>query len=156
MEAASDLKMLDITYDGQRRLIEPYSLAFKRRKDGFGQEYFYAFDTTGGRSSGPGLKTFLHPKIQGLAIAEQAFEPRYPIELGKAGEFAAKTYFGGNGGFSTRITRSVLRTTARHVYLVECSYCGKRFPRKRYSTRLRPHKDQHGNPCYGRSGYIAY
>jgi predicted nucleotidyltransferase component of viral defense system len=156
MEAASDLKMLDITYDGQRRLVEPYSLAFKRRKDGFGQEYFYAFDTTGGRSSGPGLKTFLHPKIQGLAIADQAFEPRYPIELGKAGEFAAKTYFGGSGGFSTRTTRSVVRRTARHVYLVECSYCAKRFPRKRYSTRLRPHKDQHGNPCYGRSGYIAY
>jgi endogenous inhibitor of DNA gyrase (YacG/DUF329 family) len=26
------------------------------------------------------------------------------------------------------------------VYLVECSYCGKRFPRKRYSTKLRRHK----------------
>jgi hypothetical protein len=155
MEAASDLKMLDITYDGQRRLVEPYSLAFKRRKDGFGQEYFYAFDTTGGRSSGPGLKTFLHPKIQALAIAEEPFEPRYPIELGKSGEFAGKTYFGG-GGFRTGTFRIPRRTRTTHVYLVECSYCGKRFPRKRYSTRLRPHKDQHGNKCYGRSGYIAY
>jgi predicted nucleotidyltransferase component of viral defense system len=155
MEAASDLKMLDVTYDGQRRLIEPYSLAFKRRKDGFGQEYFYAFDTTGGRSSGPGLKSFLHPKIQALAVAERSFEPRYPIELGKAGEFAGKTYFGG-GGFTAMSFRSSVRRATSHVYLVECSYCGKRFPRKRYSTRLRPHKDQHGNQCYGRSGYIAY
>jgi hypothetical protein len=155
MEAASDLKMLDITYDGQRRLIEPYSLAFKRRKDGFGQEYFYAFDTTGGRSSGPGLKSFLHPKIQALAVAERLFEPRYPIELGKAGEFAGKTYFGG-GGFRTTSFRQLARTATARVYLVECSYCGKRFPRKRYSTRLRPHKDQHGNQCYGRSGYFAY
>ena len=155
MEAASDLRMLDITYDGQRRLVEPYSLAFKRRKDGFGQEYFYAFDTTGGRSTGPGLKTFLHPKIQALAIAEQTFEPRFPIELGKAGEFVGKTYFGG-AGFRVSTSGISRRARTTHVYLVECSYCGKRFPRKRYSTRLRPHKDQHGNKCYGRSGYIAY
>lgn len=156
MEAASDLRMLDMTYDGQRRLIEPYSLVFKRRKDGFGQEYFYAFDTTGGRSSGPGLKSFLHPKIQAMTVAEQSFEPRLPIELGKAGEFAGKSYFGGGSGTRVGTFAMPRRTRSTHVYLVECSYCGKRFPRKRYSTRLRPHKDQHGNQCYGRSGYIAY
>ena len=155
MEAASNLTMLDITYDGHRRAIEPYSLVFKRRKDGFGQEYFYAFDRTGGRTSGPGMKTFLHPKIQSLASTDQRFEPRFPMELGKAGEFAGKSYFG--SGFRTSSVRHapVRRSTAR-VYLVECSYCGKRFPRKRYSTRLRRHKDQYGNSCYGRSGYIAY
>lgn len=156
MEAASDLRMLEMTYDGQRRLIEPYSLVFKRRKDGFGQEYFYAFDTTGGRSTGPGLKSFLHPKIQAMAVAEQSFEPRLPIELGKAGEFAGKSYFGGGGGMRTGTFAAVRRSRSTHVYLVECSYCGKRFPRKRYNTRLRPHKDQHGNRCYGRSGYFAY
>ena len=94
-------------------------------------------------------------KIQALAVAERAFEPRYPVELGKAGEFAGKTYFGGSG-FRTMSFRSSVRSATSHVYLVECSYCGKRFPRKRYSTRLRPHKDQRGNQCYGRSGYIAY
>jgi predicted nucleotidyltransferase component of viral defense system len=154
MEAASDLRMLDMTYDGQRRLVEPYSLVFKRRRDGFGQEYFYAVDTTGGRSTGPGLKTFLHSKIQALSIAEQSFEPRLPVELGKAGEFAGKTYFGGGVFHSGTVRFS--RPNSRPIHLVECSYCGKRFPRKRYSTRLRPHKDQHGNRCYGRSGYIAY
>jgi hypothetical protein len=128
---------------------------FKRRKDGFGQEYFYAYDRTGGRTSGPALKSFLHPKIQALATTEERFEPRLPVELGKAGEFTGKTFFGGNyrASFSTRV-RS--RTGTTRVYLVECSYCGKRFPRKRYNTRLRPHKDQYGNACYGRSGYIAY
>jgi predicted nucleotidyltransferase component of viral defense system len=155
MQGASDLTLLDITYDNQRRLIEPYSLVFKRRRDGFGQEYFYAYDRTGGRTSGPGIKTFLHPKIQSLANTAERFEPRFPIELGKAGEFAGKGYFG--GGFrraSVRSQRSPNRTG--RVYIVECSYCGKRFPRKRYSTRLRSHKDQYGNQCFGRSGYIAY
>jgi hypothetical protein len=95
MEAANDLTVLDITYDGRRRQIEPYSLVFKRRKDGFGQEYLYAYDRTGGRTSGPGLKSFLHPKIQALTTTEERFEPRLPVELGKAGEFTSKTYFGG-------------------------------------------------------------
>jgi len=155
MEAANNLTVLDIAYDGRRRQIEPYSLVFKRRKDGFGQEYFYAYDRTGGRTSGPGLKSFLHPKIQALMTTEERFEPRLPVELGKAGEFTSKAYFGGSFriGFSTRAHR---RTSTARLYLVECSYCGKRFPRKRYSTRLRPHKDQYGNDCYGRSGYIAY
>jgi hypothetical protein len=98
MQAASDLTTLDITYDGQRRLIEPYALSFKRRKDGFGQEYFYAYDQTGGRTTGPGIKTFLHPRIQSLARTDQRFEPRFPVELGKAGEFAGKTFFGAASG----------------------------------------------------------
>jgi hypothetical protein len=155
MQAARDLTLLDITYDGRRRLIEPYSLAFKRRRDGFGQEYFYAYDRTGGRSTGPGIKTFLHPKIQALANTDQRFEPRLPVELGKAGEFAGKSYFGGSG-FKPSSARGRARSPAARVYLVECAYCGKRFPRKHYSTRLRRHKDQYGNVCYGRSGYIAY
>jgi len=155
MQAASDLTLLDITYDGRRRLVEPYSLAFKRRKDGFGQEYFYAYDQTGGRATGPGIKTFLHPKIQSLTNTDQPFEPRLPVELGKAGEFAGKTYFG-RGFRSTSVRSTRVRTRATRVYIVECSYCRKRFPRKRYSTRLRSHKDQYGNQCYGRSGYIAY
>jgi predicted nucleotidyltransferase component of viral defense system len=155
MQAASDLTLLDITYDGRRRLVEPYSLVFKRRKDGFGQEYFYAYDQTGGRTTGPGIKTFLHPKIQSLAKTDQAFEPRLPVELGKAGEFAGKTYFG--AGFRTALARNTrVRTRTSRVYIVECSYCGKRFTRKRYSTRLRRHKDRYGNSCFGRSGYIAY
>jgi hypothetical protein len=154
MQAASNLTALDITYDGQRRLVEPYSLVFKRRKDGFGQEYFYAYDQTGGRTAGPGIKTFLHSKIQSLAHTDRHFEPRFPVELGKAGEFAGKTYFGAGFRTSSSSPSHAGRTT--RVYLVECSYCGKRFPRKRYSTRLRPHKDQYGNRYYGRSDYIAY
>jgi predicted nucleotidyltransferase component of viral defense system len=154
MQAANDLTLLDITYEWRRRLVEPYSLAFKRRKDGFGQEYFYVYDRTGGRSTGPGIKTFLHPKIQALANTDQRFEPREPVQLSKAGEFAGKSYFGG-GGFKSSTARSRSRSTAGRVHLVECAYCGKRFPRKRYSTRLRRHKDRYGNVCYGRSGYLV-
>jgi hypothetical protein len=90
-----------------------------------------------------------------MSVAEQSFEPRLPIELGKAGEYAGKSYFGG-GGLRATTFAVARRTRSTHIYLVECSYCGKRFPRKRYNTRLRPHKDPRGNKCYGRSGYFAY
>jgi hypothetical protein len=155
MEAANNRTLLELVYDGQRRMVEPYSLVFKRRKDGFGQEYFYAWDQTGGRTSGPGIKTFLHPKVQSLKLTDQNFDPRLPIELGKAGEFSGKTYFG-KPFTAARFPRISSRRSNARVYIVECSYCGKRFPRKRYSARLRAHKDSYGNPCYGRSGYIAY
>ena len=154
MEAASNLTLIQLTYDGYTRRVEPYSLVFKRRKDGFGQEYFYAFDQTGG-SSGPGIKAFLHPKIQGLKNTDIPFEPRLPVELSRAGEFAAKSYFGSPfGRFTQRVQR--IPSYMSRVYIVECAYCRRRFPRKKYSTRLRPHKDNYGNLCYGRSGFIAY
>jgi hypothetical protein len=50
-------------------------LSFKRRGDGLGQEYFYAWDQTGGRSSGPGIKTFLDYDIQDLQPTDEIFEP---------------------------------------------------------------------------------
>ena len=156
MDAASNLTLLELVYDGIPRSVEPYSLVFKRRKtDGFGQEYFYGYDRTGGRASGPGLKTFLHPKIQGITNTTTTFEPRFRVELSKAGEFAGKTYFGSAFGTAIR-SYGRPRTATSRIYIVECSYCGKRFPRKKYSTRIRVHKDKYGNSCFGRSGFIAY
>jgi hypothetical protein len=154
MQAASNLATLDITYDGQRRLVEHHSLAFKRRKVGFGQEYSYACDKTGGLTTGPDLKTFLHPKIQSLANTDQGFEPRMPVELGKAGEFAGKTYFG--SGLRTRAftPRSRARTT-RDISSNVLTVAGV-FPANVTAPGSAPHKDQYGNQCYGRSGYIAY
>jgi len=158
MESASNSTLLELVYDdGHPRIVEPYSLTFKSRKDGFGQEYFYAYDRTEGRTSGPGIKTFLHSKIRSITPTSVTFEPRLPVELSRAGEFGVKTYFGSTFGGTIRIPRiSRSAGTSSRIYLVECSYCRKRFPRKKYSTRLRRHKDRYGNVCHGRSGFIAY
>lgn len=153
MEAASNLTLLELTYDGHQRLVEPYSLVFKRRKtDGFGQEYFYVYDRTGGRTSGPGIKSLFHYKIKQIKNTTVTFEPRVPVELSRAGEFAGKTFFGS----SSRLRARRISSSSEHIYVVECSYCGKRFPRKKYNARVRKHTDTYGNPCYGRSGFIAY
>lgn len=153
MAAASNLTLLELVYEGRKRLVEGYSLVFKRRKDGVGQEYFYAYDTTGGRTSGPGIKTFLHSRIGLINNTDIKFVPRFPVELSRSGELFGKSYF--SSSFGGRRLRGG-SGFGGHVYLVECAYCGKQFPRKKYSTRLRPHKDSDGYACFGRSGYIAY
>ena len=56
LQAGSEMRLLRVTYDGHSRLVEPYSLRYKRRKDGHAEEYLYVWDRTGGRSSGPGLE----------------------------------------------------------------------------------------------------
>ncbi len=158
LDAGSNFNLLEIVYDHHRRIVEPYALTFKIRKsDGFGQEYFFAYDRTGGQSSGPGIKTFLHTKITDIKATNERFEPRFPVELSKAGEFGGRTYFGSPFPTVATTRRPIIRRRqTRRIYMVECSYCRKRFPRARYSTRLRRRKDKYGNQCYGRSGYIAY
>jgi hypothetical protein len=134
--------------------VEPYSLAYKQRKDGHREEYFYVWDRTGGHSSGPGLKTLLNHKIQDLEVTKNQFEPRYPIELAKAGEQVGRGYFSGPGFGGRRGSRT---TTLRRGwrYTVECSYCSRRFKRMRRDSVLKPHKDGYGNDCFSRRGMIV-
>lgn len=150
MEAGYAMTCLDVVYDGVRRLVEPYCLVYKTRRDGVSREYLYVYDQTGGRSSGPGIKSLVHPNIESLQNTEQQFHPRFEVELRKAGEMLTSSYFARPAGRSTGTTAAW-----EYRYTVECPYCGKRFKRKKYSTKLNPHKDTYGNRCYGRNGYIV-
>lgn len=164
MDAGEKRVLLWIRYDGVERLVEPYALAYKRRRtDGMASEYFYVWDQTGGRSSGPGLKSLFHHKIAQMDLTETTFEPRYPMELAKAGERASKEYFGREfvgarreGLVSRPRTRAAARSAYGMVYRVECPYCQKQFSRSTTSTALKPHKDANGYPCAGRNGYRVY
>jgi hypothetical protein len=159
IDAGAARTLLAITYDGIRREVEPYALAFKQRTDGHAEEYFYAWDRTGGRTTGPGIKTFVSSKMQRLEVLTEAFEPRFDIELSKAGEQRDKSYF--SKPFATG-THSVSRPAAirrphrpRWVYVIQCGYCGRRFSRLRHNVRLNEHKDGFGNRCYGRVGMVV-
>jgi len=94
IEAASDFRLVRLTYDGVPRLVEPYSLAFKRRRDGVAQEYFYGWDQTGGRRSGPGIKAFLQGGVQGLEVTDETFQPRFEVELRRAGDRDSDRFLG--------------------------------------------------------------
>jgi predicted nucleotidyltransferase component of viral defense system len=160
MDAAREQKMLRVTYDGVSRLVEPYALAYKRRKDMVAQEYFYCWDTTGGRTSGAGVKTLLNLKISEIEITDQKFEPRYEVELSKAGEIPKATYFAGHSrsgffGGGLRPRRTSRPSAFARIYLVQCPYCQKQFKRKTHSLVLKPHKSPDGYQCNSRHGYLV-
>jgi len=158
MAAGANLTVLDVVYQGRRRQVEPYSLVYKVRKGGLGREYLYVYDQTGG-SSQPGIKSFVADGFSSIQTTETKFEPRFPVELSKAGEYGENTYFsrpfGGSVGTKHRRSSTKVQGSPGIMYVVECSYCGKKFRRKTPSTRVRPHKDPYGNDCYGRTGWIV-
>lgn len=152
MHAGRSQTLLRMTYDGVQRLAEPYALAFKWRKGGIGQEYLYVWDQTGGHSSGPGIKSLFSWKITSLENTDIKFEPRFEIELAKAGEYGERTSFSSSRRSGVlRSTRARQRPQAR--YRVRCAYCQREFDRTSPSTVMRPHQDSFGNPCPGRRGY---
>jgi len=158
IQAGQEQQLLSITYNGIRRVVEPYSLMFKRKQNGQAREYLYVWDRVGG-SSGPGIKCFVHTGIQDLEILNEKFDPRYEIELSKAGELGNKTYFSkpfARGQSRFGYVRSRRRQSLEMVYRVQCPVCGKVFRRSRPDTRLNQHKDQYGNRCYGRQGMLIY
>jgi hypothetical protein len=161
MDAAQSMTLLKVVYEGREREVEPYSLQYKTRKDGIAREYLYVYDRTGGRS-GPGVKSLVRQGFQQITNTEIPFEPRFEVELAKAGEPATEPYFPARRGtrrtlrtLPTLPTLPTMRQVLRHTtakYVVECPICGKRFARKTAGTQLNPHKDRYGNRCLGRRG----
>lgn len=155
MEAARLRRLLRFVYDGLQRTVEPYALAYKRRRDGVAREYFYAWDLQGGRSGQVGIKSYTADKIHSVTIAEETFEPRFPIELSKSGGYFGKPNFSGSGVGTFTSRRASRSSRSPMEYTVECPYCNKRFPRFKYDTKLNEHKDGYGNRCFGRVGYMV-
>lgn len=159
IEAGRLKRLIRFVYDEIERRVEPYALTFKRRRDGVAREYFYGWDQTGGRSGEIGIKSYTADKVQAVEILQESFEPRFPIELTKAGQYFGKPFFSGSPGPRTsarKPSRSSYGTYGAE-YRVECPYCGKTFKRTKYGdTKLNEHKDQYGNRCYGRVGHMVY
>lgn len=82
ISAGRSRTMIELRYDGVTRLVEPYKLEYYVRKsDGQGLEYFWGWDTSGGRSGKIGIKQFICDKIQDVRPTASAFQPRYVVEL---------------------------------------------------------------------------
>jgi predicted nucleotidyltransferase component of viral defense system len=154
MESARLNRIMRFMYEGLERIIEPYALVFKRRKDGVAREYLYGWDLRGGRSGEIGIKSYIADKVQSVVMLNETFEPRFPIELTKSSGYFARPFSSG-GAVGAGARRASSRRNFGVEYTVECSYCNKRFKRTKYDTRLNEHKDRYGNRCYGRVGYIV-
>jgi len=149
MESARLNRLLRFMYDGLERVIEPYALVFKRRKDGVAREYLYGWDVRGE----VGIKSYIADKVHSVSILDQTFDPRFPIELAKSTGYFAKPFSSSAGTFASHRARR--KSSFGIEYTVECPYCNKRFKRSSYDTKLNEHKDRYGNRCYGRIGYIV-
>ncbi len=79
--AGQSLTMVELSYDGYDRLVEPYSMEYYVRKDGVGQEYFWGYDTTGGKSGKQSIKMFICDKIESARLTNYNFSPRYAVEF---------------------------------------------------------------------------
>ena len=164
LEAGAGRKLLRLTCDHVERIVEPYALSYKRAAGQLAREYFYAYDRTGRVSSAPGIRSFLNTKVQRLELTEERFEPRYEIELSKAGEQFAKGHFGRSfsplGERPKRFGDSRLEATrpraSNPTFKVQCPYCQKLFTRMTSSIALNPHKAANGYACAGRQGYRVF
>lgn len=155
MESGRLQHLVKLVYEGLERKVEPYALSFKRRRDGVGREYFYAWDQSGGRSGQIGIKSYTADKVQTVVMTDEKFEPRFPIELTKAGEYFGKPHFSSPRPRMASPRRSSARSPFSVAYVLECPYCGKKFKRSKHDTKLNEHKDKYGNRCYGRIGFIT-
>lgn len=160
LEAGRLGRLLKVVYDGYERVVEPYSLTFKRRKDGVASEYLYVWDRSGGSSGSVGIKSFFANKLQSVSVMEETFEPRFPIELAKeSGGHFSKPFSSirpDPAAFSpTRFPRAKVTSGYGITYTVACPVCDKKFKREKYDTKLNEHKDKYGNRCFGRVGYIV-
>lgn len=82
MTAGRANKMIEMTYKGYTRLIEPYSIEYYVRKsDGVGNEYFWGYDTSGGSSGKTSIKRFFSDQIQNVRLTDQDYVPRYPVSF---------------------------------------------------------------------------
>jgi len=77
ISAGRNRQLLTLTYSGLTRLVEPYALKFKVRKDGFAGEYFYGYDRTKDQS----IKSFLLNKVQAAQARAEAFTPRFYVDF---------------------------------------------------------------------------
>ena len=158
--AASNRLCVELDYQGSNRRIEPYSL--RRTRDGNIILHAHNIDKNEHRS-------YRVDRIRGARVTGQTFTPRFEVELTPKGPVAippttTREPSGSLGGGSLfRAPRPPRRAHARSTsfssfgptYVYECTYCGKRFNRKKQTGNLNPHKDKTGYPCPGRAAYLV-
>lgn len=147
--AAANRLCVNLAYQGSWRLIEPYSL--RRTKDGNLLLYAVKHQTEEDRS-------YRVDRIQNAKVTETPFTPKYAVELTASGPISTPPTVTRTRSSSISSLYGVTRSRKPKygpTYILECTYCRKRFSRSTYTTQLNQHKDKRGYPCLGRSGYLV-
>lgn len=146
--AGANRLLLGFQYNGKQRLVEPYSV---RRARTTGNILLYAWEL-----SSQQIKAFKIPEMFNAKPTNTSFSPRYKIELNSQGPVTILPVESRpriTTPYSGRAPRS--RTSYGPTYIVQCTYCQKRFRRTSYDTSLNKHKTPEGWDCPGRIGYLV-
>ena len=136
--AAVNRLLISLGYRGQYRLVEPYSLRLTRA----GNVLFYAL-----KAQTREIRSYRLDCIQSIDVTHQPFTPIFRIEFTPEGRIPVP--------YAQRRRRFASSRSERR-YVVRCAVCDKLFYRKKYSTRIKPHKHKDANyQCRGRHGYLA-
>lgn len=159
VEAGRKQTLLKMRYKGADRIIEPYALKYLQKKDGTEREYFYGYNCSGGESE-PSIRSFWAERIESIENTNDGFQPRYQIELSKAGETPENPYlFDPNKpARPTSIRSNGLGRASRNLslapkYIYQCNSCGRKFSKSKHDSNIREHKDKNGYRCGGRYGF---
>lgn len=136
--AAVNRLLINLGYGGQYRFVEPYSL----RHTSVGNVLFYAH-----KAKSRQIRSYRIDRMQSIDVTHQPFEPVFRIEFTPSGRIPVPL---------TRRRRRIISSWSERRYIVQCAACGKRFSRKRYGTRINPHKREDSKTrCGGRYGYLV-
>ena len=141
--AATNHLLVDLAYDGRRRLIEPYAL--RRARDGFLLLHAERADNSGHRS-------YRVDRMQAAVATTTPFTPRAAIEFSARGPLRAPLQSRRIGGYTPTRSQRARQTRTGPVYLYQCNRCGRTFEHSTRNSTLRAHKDAFGRRCPGRTG----
>jgi predicted nucleotidyltransferase component of viral defense system len=150
--AGANRLLVEFTYNGERRAVEPYSL----RRAGTGNILLYGWE-----QGSTHIKAFITSKMDDIRATGIPFVPRYQIEFAPTGSLrvppaASAARPVGAFGRPAR-SRSGRRSSRRAgpTYIFQCPVCQKKFYRSTNNPNLRSHKDRGGySRCSGRRGYL--
>lgn len=136
--AAVNHLLVNLGYNNEHRVVEPYSLRLTRA----GNILFYAIKVKVRE-----IRAYRLDRIESIAITHDPFKPVFRIEFTPNGRIPVPY---------TQRRRHYLSSRSERRYTIKCAACGKLFYRERYSTYLNAHKrDQSDVQCYGRYGYLV-
>jgi len=138
--AAANHLLVELEYDGRKRLIEPYSL----RRTRAGNLILHAE-----RADGSGHRSYRVEKIASLRATMTPFRPRFPIEFSSQGPLRAPPRYRSP---VPPAARAGSRRPGRPDYVYSCVRCGREFAHTTRNASLRAHNDPSGYRCQGRSG----
>jgi hypothetical protein len=149
--AGGNRLLIELVYDGSRRLVEPYSL----RQSSAGNLLLYGWE-----QGATHVKAFTIAKMREVRSTNIAFQPRYRVEFTSAEPLSAPPTAASMPGVSHSEHRPQQRrrrqpTALGPTYMFVCPYCQKQFRHSKNNSTLRRHKTPDGLwDCSGRRGHL--